>query len=369
MIKFLDLQKVNARFEIEFKKEFQKFLESGYYILGNGVSEFETNYARYCGTKYSIGVSNGLDALVLIFKGYIQLGKLKKGDEIIVPANTFIASVLAILEAGLKPVFVEPNIKTFNIEVLEIKKHISKKTKGILSVHLYGQLSDMLAINNLAKAHDLLVIEDAAQAHGATSVNGKRAGNLGNAAAFSFYPAKNLGALGDGGAITTNNEELAIIIKQLRNYGTVSKYKNELLGVNNRLDEIQALFLNVKLKYLDRDNEQRRAIANRYLNEIINTNISLPYYDRSQNHVFHQFVMLVNNRSDFITYLKSKGVEASIHYPIPPHKQQALIMYKDLKLPITEQIHDTCVSLPISPVMSSQEQTKIINIINSFDGI
>jgi len=366
MIKFLDLHKVNARFETEFKERFQQFLNTGYYILGNGVSTFETNYANYCGTKYCIGVSNGLDALVLIFKGYIALGKLKKGDEIIVPANTFIASILAILEAGLIPVFVEPDTETYNINSSEIKHCVSSKAKAILVVHLYGQLAEIKAIQNIATKHDLLLIEDAAQAHGAVSVNEKRAGNLGDAAAFSFYPAKNLGALGDGGAITTNNEALATIIKQLRNYGTISKYENERIGVNNRLDEIQALFLNIKLKHLDADNSIRQTIAKSYIKGIVNTKITLPFYDDSKNHVFHQFVVLVNDRSTFINYLKSEGVEASIHYPIPPHKQKALQEYKDLKLPITEHIHNTCVSLPISPVMEAKAITKIINVINNF---
>lgn len=366
MIKFLDLHKVNARFEAEFKNQFQRFLDSGYYILGKGVSTFETNYANYCGTKHAIGVSNGFDALVLIFKGYIALGLLKKGDEVIVPANTFIASVLAILEAGLTPVFVEPDVKTYNINPSEIEQHISTKTKAILVVHLYGQLANMEDIQTVANTHNLLVIEDAAQAHGATDTKGKRVGNLGDSAAFSFYPAKNLGALGDGGAITTNNEALANIIKQLRNYGTVSKYENERLGVNNRLDEIQALFLDVKLKQLDLDNTKRQAIAKGYLKGIINDKITLPEYDNSKNHVFHQFVVLVDQRDDFMAFLKAQGVETSIHYPIAPHKQKALQQYKDLKLPITEHIHKHCVSLPISPVLSLNEATNIVNVINNF---
>ncbi len=366
MIKFLDLHKVNARFEAEFKNQFQQFLDSGYYILGKGVSTFETNYANYCGTKHCIGVSNGFDALVLIFKGYIALELLKKGDEVIVPANTFIASVLAILEAGLVPVFVEPDVDTFNINPSEIEQHVSTKTKAILVVHLYGQLAEMEAIQTIANSHNLLLIEDAAQAHGAENIKGKRAGDLGDSAAFSFYPAKNLGALGDGGAITTNNEALATIIKQLRNYGTVSKYENERLGVNNRLDEIQALFLDVKLKQLDTDNTRRQTIAKGYLKGIVNDKITLPFYDDSNNHVFHQFVVLVEDRTAFIDYLKKEGVEASIHYPIAPHKQKALQQYNNLKLPITEHIHKHCVSLPISPVLSLNDATNIVNVINDF---
>ncbi|WP_397363428.1 DegT/DnrJ/EryC1/StrS family aminotransferase [Olleya sp. R77988] len=367
MIKFLDLPKINARFEAEFKNEFSSFLNTGHYILGQGVTDFENNYASFCGTKHCIGVSNGFDALVLIFKGYLELGLLQKNDEVIVPANTFVASILAILEAGLQPVLVEPNAETFNIEASAITSHISDKTKAILVVHLYGQIFNIQAINTLAKANNLLVIEDAAQAHGAVSNSlNLKAGNLANAAAFSFYPAKNLGALGDAGAITTNNTELATTIAKLRNYGTTSKYKNDILGVNNRLDEVQALFLNVKLKSLNADNFARQAIAKRYLSEIKNKKIQLPFYDGTQNHVFHLFVVLVENRDDFIQYLKEKNIETSIHYPIPPHKQKALHRISDLKFPITEKIHETCVSIPISPIMTSLEVDTVIKTLNDF---
>ncbi len=367
MIKFLDLPKINARFESQFKTEFSSFLDSGHYILGEGVKIFETNFASFCGTKYCIGVSNGFDALTLIFKGYLELGLLKKGDEVLVPANTFIASVLALIEAGLQPVFVEPNSETFNIEASEIKKHISKKTKAILIVHLYGQLCNTEAILKLANQNKLLVVEDAAQAHGALneSLNAK-AGNLVNAAAFSFYPSKNLGALGDAGAITTNNTDLAKVILKLRNYGTSSKYKNDVLGVNNRLDEVQALFLNVKLQALNNDNLHRQTIAKRYIAEVNNNKIKLPQYNGTQNHVFHLFVVLVKNREDFIQYLFKNGIETGIHYPIPPHKQKALKRFNHLKFPITEKIHETCVSLPISPVMTDLEVDKVIKSLNSY---
>lgn len=366
MIKFLDLHKINSRFEGQFQEQFKLFLDSGHYVLGKGVSTFETNFANYCNTKHCIGVSNGLDALILIFKGYLELGKLKTGDEVIVPSNTYIATIIAILQAGLKPVFVEPNIETFNIEASEILKHITNKTKAILVVHLYGQLTDMDGIQNIAKQSNLLVIEDAAQAHGATNEYGKPAGSLSNAAAFSFYPSKNLGALGDGGAITTNDLALAKVLKQLRNYGASSKYVNDIIGSNNRLDEIQALFLNVKLKCLDEDNEKRREVALRYLSAITNDKVKLPFYNNSNNHIFHLFVVLVEDRESFIMFLKANGIETLIHYPIPPHNQKALINYKTLQLPITERIHKTCVSLPISPIMTSQEIDHIIKTINEY---
>ena len=367
MIKFLDLPKINARFESEFKSEFNAFLNSGMYVLGEGVKTFEYNYANYCGTKHCIGVSNGFDALALIFKGYIELGLLKKGDEVIVPANTFIASILAIIEVGLKPILIEPNVDSFNIESSEIEKHISAYTKAILIVHLYGQLCDVAEINALAKRNQLLVIEDAAQSPGAIDrLTSKRSGNLCDAAAFSFYPSKNLGALGDAGAVTTNNKALADVIFKLRNYGTSSKYVNDVLGVNNRLDEIQAVFLNVKLKFLDADNAQRLAIANRYLLEVKNSKIKLPTFNGLRNHVFHLFVVLVNNRDHFIDYLESHKVQSGIHYPIPPHKQKALHRFNELKFPITEKIHETCVSIPISPIMTKLQVDTVIEILNDY---
>lgn len=365
MIKFLDLHKINVRFETEFKTKFDAFLQSGWYILGDGVKQFESEFLAYCGTKYCIGTSNGLDALELIFKGYLELGVLQPKDEVIVPANTYIASIISIINTGLTPVLVEPNPKTFNIDVEAIKKNISTKTKAILAVHLYGQLCDMIDINELAKHKNLLVIEDAAQAHGATN-SIKKAGGFGNAAAFSFYPAKNLGALGDAGAITTNNEALAEVIFKLRNYGSSTKYVNDFIGSNNRLDEIQALFLSTKLKHLDADNLRRQEIAKRYLFEVKNPKIKLPFYDGSSNHVFHLFVVLVDNRQEFVNYLKANKIESSIHYPTAPHQQKALYRFNSLKFPLTEKIHETCVSLPISPVMTQGEVDQVITTINNY---
>ena len=367
MIPFLDLNTLNSRFEDELALKFKSFLNSGYYILGNEVKSFEANFSKYCGTTYCIGVANGLDALTLIFKGYIELGKLQLNDEILVPANTYIASILSVLNAGLKPVFVEPDEATFNISPSEIEKHISPKTKGILVVHLYGQLADMKSITAIAKQHKLLVVEDAAQAHGAISnFEEKKAGNLGDAAGFSFYPSKNLGALGDAGAVTTNDKALAEKVKLLRNYGSSKKYVNETLGINSRLDELQAAFLNIKLKYLDDDNKKRRDIAKLYLTHIQNNNIKLPEYNQSENHVFHVFVVRVEQRTDFTGYLDRNHIGYLIHYPIAPHRQEALAAYKSLHLPVTDSIHDTVVSIPISPIMTKTDVQTIINALNHY---
>lgn len=366
MIKFLDLHKINQPFEKVFHEKFQSFLDSGYYILGNEVKQFELEYAAYCGAKYCIGTGNGLDALTLILRAYIQLGNLQKGDEVIVPANTYIASILAIIESGLKPVLVEPDKETYNLSSSELKKHITNNIKAILVVHLYGQLADMNAINIIAKQNKLLVIEDAAQAHGAISSEGIKAGNLCDAAGFSFYPSKNLGALGDGGAVTTNNEELANTIRMLRNYGSSSKYVNKMLGVNSRLDELQASFLRIKLLELDNQNRYRRRVAKQYLSQIENEKVKLPYYNGSENHVFHLFTVKVKDRVDFVNYLEHKKIQTLIHYPLPPHKQKALKEYSNLSFPITENIHETIVSLPMSPVLTKTETETIVEHVNLY---
>ena len=365
MIAFLDLKKINEPYEVAFQEKLKSVLESGWYILGNEVAAFENDFANYCNTKYCIGVGNGFDALVLIFKGYIQLGKLQKGDEVIVPANTYIASILAILEADLVPVLVEPKLETYNINPDLIPEKITSKTKAILAVHLYGQLAEMDQINAIAIKNNLLVIEDAAQAHGAISNFGK-SGNLSNAAAFSFYPGKNLGALGDGGAVTTNDADLAKVIQSLRNYGSEAKYKNEFIGVNSRLDEIQAAFLSVKLPNLDAENAIRRAIANRYLTEIRNDKIILPFWNLSNNHVFHLFVIRTENRGHLQQYLLENGIQTMIHYPIPPHQQKAFESWNHLSFQITEKIHNEFLSLPISPVLTKEEVDSIISILNKY---
>lgn len=359
MIKFLDLQQLNLGYQEQFQEKMKLVLDKGWFILGDEVKSFETNFANYCGSRQCIGVGNGLDALVLIFKAYIQLGKLQKGDEVIVPANTYIASILAILQADLVPVLVEPKLETYNINPDLIEEKITSKTKAILLVHLYGQLCEMDEIIAIGYKHDLLIIEDAAQAHGLIFKGS-------HTRAFSFYPGKNLGALGDGGAITTNDDELAKVLFSLRNYGSEKKYHNEFVGINSRLDELQAAFLNVKLPNLDADNDKRRSIAKRYLSEIKNDKIVLPTWDFSNNHVFHLFVVRTENRNDLQDYLLKNGIETVIHYPIPPHKQKAFPEWNNLSFPITEKIHDEVLSLPISPIMTNDEISIVISILNKY---
>lgn len=366
MIKFLDLEKYNARFKSEFETEFRRFLDSGDYILGDQLMTFEKNFGSFCGSRYCLGTGNGLDALILIFKAYIELGRLEKGDEVIVPANTFIASIIAIIHAGLKPVLVEPDLQTFNISPKEIEKSLSENTRAILAVHLYGQLADINVIREIATTRNLLVIEDAAQAHGAKNKSGKMAGNLADAAAFSFYPAKNLGALGDAGAVTTNDEDLAAMIEKLRNYGTSSKYVNDFIGYNSRMDEIQAMFLNIKLNHLDSDNVRRREIASHYLNSISNEAIKLPYYSGNEDHVFHQFVLLVDERERFIDYLSKYDIGTLIHYPIAPHQQKALSDFKSVHLPITDKIHNSIVSIPLNPMLTNNELNIVVERLNAY---
>ena len=366
MIKFLDLHQINQFYEKDFKDKFDQFLKSGYYVLGSEVTTFETKFASYCHTQHCVGVANGLDALTLIFKAYIQLGKLNKGDAVLVPANTYIASIISILNAGLKPVLVEPDALTFNISPTAFKSKITKDVKAVLVVHLYGQLADMDAINTIAKQHHLLVVEDAAQGHGAVNAVGTKAGNLGHAAAFSFYPTKNLGALGDAGAVTTNDSVLATKIKSLRNYGSHKKYVNSIIGINSRLDELQAAFLNLKLPHLDKENSLRRSIANRYLESINNPKVRLPHYSGKTDHVFHLFVVLVDNREEFINFLKTNGIETMVHYPIAPHQQEALKSFKSVVLPITEKIHKNAVSLPLNTVLTPEEVSTVIEVVNAF---
>jgi len=404
MIQFLDLKKINAPYETAFQEKLKLVLENGWYILGNEVTTFENNFANYCGAKHCIGVGNGFDALVLIFKGYIQLGKLQKGDEVIVPANTYIASILAIIAADLVPVLVEPRLETYNLNPDLISEKITSKTKAILVVHLYGQLAEMEKISEIAEKNNLLIVEDAAQAHGLVLNSKNKIPNSKNkipnsnaeipmqkfqipnsnidsdtnftrslappsgagGAAYSFYPGKNLGALGDGGAVVTNDSELAKVIQSLRNYGSEVKYQNEYIGVNSRLDEIQAAFLNVKLPHLDVENTIRRAIAKRYLSEINNEKIVLPFWDSTNNHVFHLFVIRSENRAELQQYLLDKGIQTLIHYPIPPHQQKAFKSLNNLSFPITEKIHKEVLSLPISPVLTMDEVDFIVSILNQY---
>lgn len=367
MVNFLDLKALNAQHASEIKEACSRVIDSGWYISGNELTNFENEFSKYCGTKYCLGVANGLDALILTFRAWKEMGKLKDGDEVIVPANTYIASVLAITENKLVPVFVEPIPLTFNLDPELARKAITPKTKAILPVHLYGQLADMPAIMKLAKEYNLLVLEDSAQAHGAM-IDGKKAGNWGDASGFSFYPGKNLGALGDAGAITTNDPELAETLKALRNYGSHEKYKNLFKGVNSRLDEIQAAILSVKLKYLDSHTELRRKIIGQYLEKIKNPAIKLPHVSHPSQHVWHLFVVRTASRSKLQDHLKAKGIQTLVHYPIPPHKQEAYKEYGHLSLPLTEKIHDEVLSLPLSPVMIESDIEQVIAGLNSFNG-
>lgn len=349
----------------EYEKAFDDVIRSGWYIQGTQVKAFEQEFADYCETKHCIGVANGLDALTLIIKAYKEMGVMQIGDEVIVPANTYIASILAISENGLTPVLVEPDIQTYNIDPALIEAKITEKTKAIMAVHLYGQVAAMNEINTIAKQHNLKVIEDSAQAHGAI-YNGKRTGNLGNASGFSFYPGKNLGALGDGGAITTNDDQLAEIVRALGNYGSHKKYENKYQGVNSRLDEIQAAFLRVKLKQLDNEIQKRREIAGVYLENINNENIMLPYVNDQQAHVWHLFVIRTKNRDELQKYLLGNGIQTMIHYPISAHNQNAYKSWCEQSFPTTEKLQNEVLSLPISPVINVNEVKKIASGVNEY---
>lgn len=370
MIEFLNLKKINDRDREELKSEFEKFLNSGWYILGSHLKKFENDFAKFCGVNHCIGVANGLDALILILKSYKELGFMKDGDEVLVPSNTYIASILAISNSGLRPVLIEPNINTYLIDETLIEDKINSNTKAILAVHLYGRLCNMDSINKIAQKYHLKVIEDCAQSHGA-SINGQRCGNLSDAAGFSFYPGKNLGALGDAGAVTTNDSKLAETITALRNYGSIKKYENIYKGVNSRLDEIQAAFLSIKLKKLDDDNVIRRKIAQYYIDHIDNDLVVLPYSKKTNienldSNVWHIFAVRVKDRNRFQNYLAENGIQTVIHYPIPPHKQNAYAEWKDDCFPISEKIHEQIISLPISPVIIQAQVEAICNVINCY---
>lgn len=365
MIKFLDLHKINERFRTEIDSRIKQVLDSGWYLLGNQDKEFEKNFADYCGVKHCIGCANGLDALNLIIRAY----GFGAGDEIIVPANTYIASILAISENGCTPVLVEPDIDSYNINPDLIEEKITDKTKAIMVVHLYGQAVQMGKIWALAKKYDLKIIEDSAQAHGArVNVNGRfcRVGNLGDASGFSFYPGKNLGCMGDGGAVTTNDDELAKKIRTIANYGSDYKYHHIYKGINSRLDEIQAAILDVKLPHLDKDNVIRREIAEYYRENIKNPKIILPQTYDEKAHVWHVFVIRCNDRNALQKHLEANDIQTNIHYPTTPHKQECYSEYSSLSLPITEKIHREVISLPISPVMTDEEVKKVVEAVNAF---
>lgn len=362
-VKFLDLKKINSYYKSDLEAAFRGVLNSGQYILGNQVNKFEESFADFCGSQYCIGVGNGLDALSIILKSYKELGLFKDGDEIIVPANTFIATVLSVSNSNLKPVFIEPDILSYNINPDKIEEKITKNTRAIIAVHLYGRCAEMDAINNIAKKYSLKIIEDAAQSHGAL-YNRKKVGNLGDAAAFSFYPGKNVGSLGDAGCITTNDHELHNIIKKMSNYGSEKKYYSDVKGVNSRLDEIQAAVLNVKMQNIDEESKMRRHVAKFYCDNIKNENIILPQIfeddDKSNRNVWHLFVIRSKKRELLKQELEKHGIESGIHYPIPPHKQKCYREYNNLSFPITEKIHNEVLSLPMHPYIEEQELEIVI---------
>lgn len=365
MIKFLDLYKINQQYRKELDGSIKRVLNSGYYLFGEELKNFENNFSKYIGTKYCVGTANGLDALRLIIRAYKELGSFKDNDEIIVPANTYIASILAITDNNLTPILIEPDIDTYNINPDLIEEKITNKTKAIMIVHLYGQAVNMEKIWKLAKKYKLKIIEDSAQSHGSKYKN-KMTGNLGDASGFSFYPGKNLGCFGDGGAVTTNDKELADTIRALGNYGSKEKYVNIYQGLNSRLDEIQAAVLNVKLKYLDKENQKRREIAKYYLENIKNPKIILPKITNFEEHNFYVFVIRTKNRNELQNYLAKNEIGSLIHYPIPPHKQLAYKEWNKLSFPITEQIHNEILSIPINSILNQKEIKKIINTINHF---
>lgn len=360
-IPFLNLKAINKPFELEIKEVFDEVLEKGWYILGEKGRAFEEAFAQFCNVKYCLGVANGLDALTIILKACA----FPLEAEILVASNTYIATILAIKHAGYVPVLVEPSLETYLIDPANIEQKITSKTSAILVTHLYGKCCDMQAINLIAKKHHLYVFEDAAQAHGA-KYKGKLAGNLSDGAGFSFYPSKNLGALGDAGAITTNDDALAEKIMALRNYGSSKKYVFDYQGINSRLDEIQAAILSLKLRKLEDDNHYRRKIASLYLNNIKNDKIILPPNDTLDDDVWHLFVIRTNQRDDFVKYMLSKGIGTDIHYPIPPHQQNAFTEWNRVSLPITEKIHKEVVSIPLNPSLTENEITYIIETINIF---
>ena len=362
MIKYLDLKAINAQYDQEIHEAIRQVVDSGWYLKGEATKCFEQNYAEYIGTKYCIGCGNGLDALTLILRAYIEKGVMQPGDEIIVPANTFIASILSISECGLTPVLVEPSIDTFQIDDSLIEEAITERTKALMIVHLYGRCAYTKKIGTICKKYNLKLIEDNAQAHGCV-FKGKKTGSLGDVAAHSFYPGKNLGAFGDAGAVTTNDKELAQVIKELGNYGSSKKYVFDYQGRNSRIDEIQAAILNVKLRHLDADNQRRQAVADYYINTIKHSEIILPIPSDS---VYHIFPILCERRDELQQYLKENGVETMIHYPIPPHKQACYKEWNDLSFPITERIHCQELSLPCHPTLKKEEVDQIVSLLNRF---
>lgn len=366
MIKFLDLQKITAKYADEIHAAVNRVVDSGWYLQGEENKRFEADYAEYIGTNFAVGCGNGLDALIWIFRAYVEMGVMQPGDEVIVPANTYIASILAITENGLKPVLVEPSLETYQIDDSKIEEAITEKTKAVLIVHLYGQCAYTDKIGELCQKYHLKLVEDNAQAHGC-KFNGRRTGSLGDAAGHSFYPGKNLGAFGDAGAVTTNDEELAKVVRAVANYGSQRKYVFKYQGRNSRLDEIQAAILDTKLKHLDEDIAIRKQVAKYYIEHITNPQIVTPIVKDWDAHVFHIFTIRCAQRDTLQQYLTENGIQTVIHYPIPPHKQECYKEWNNLSFPITEQIHREELSLPMSPVMTEEEVKKVVEVVNEWN--
>ena len=366
MIKFLDLQKITQKYSDEIHEAVNRVVDSGWYLQGKENEKFETDYAQYIGTRYAVGCANGLDALIWIFRAYLEMGVMQPGDEVIVPANTYIATILAITENGLKPIFVEPKLNTLEIDDDKIEEVITPRTKAIAIVHLYGRIAYTEKIGELCKKYQLKLVEDCAQSHGCLYSDSRMTGNIGDAAGHSFYPGKNLGALGDGGAVTTNDDELAKVIRALANYGSQKKYVFRYTGRNSRLDEIQAAVLDVKLRYLVEDNNHRKKVGCYYIDYINNPLIQLPDTLPIESNVFHLFPILCKKRDELHGYLEQNGVGTVIHYPIAPHKQECYKAWNDMSLPITEYIADHELSLPIGPAIAMEDVAKVVELINNF---
>ena len=365
-MQFLDLKKITQQYADEIHEAVSRVTDSGWYLQGKENELFEQEYSSYIGTKYCVGCANGLDALTLIYRAYIEMGLLQAGDEVIVPANTYIASILAITENGLVPVLVEPKAETLEIDEEQIERHITERTRSIMIVHLYGRCAYTDKIGEICSKHGLLLVEDNAQAHGCRTADGRRTGSIGDAAGHSFYPGKNLGALGDGGAVTTNNQQLAETVRTLANYGSSRKYVFKYAGRNSRLDELQAAVLRVKLAHLDDDNSHRSKVAQRYIDNIKNPLICLPETMYEGGNVFHLFPVFCERRDELQQYLHDNNVQTLIHYPIPPHKQECYSDWNAMSLPITEQLHQQELSLPISQVMTIDEADEVVRLVNRF---
>ena len=374
MIKYLDLKAINSLYDDENRSAVSRVLDSGWYLKGEATRQFEQHYAEYIGTRYCIGCGNGLDALTLIFRAYMEMGVMQQGDEVIVPANTYIASILAITECGLKPVLVEPSWETLQIDDTLIEQAITPRTRAIMIVHLYGCCAYTSQIGDICRKHQLKLIEDNAQAHGCT-FEGRKTGSLGDAAGHSFYPTKNLGALGDAGAVTTNDSQLAAVVEALGNYGSSNKYVFDYVGRNSRMDEIQAAILDVKLKHLDTDNQRRKEMAARYQREVSNDLVRLrlvgnEQYSRSslppRDSVYHILPVFCERREELQKFLLDNGIETQIHYPIPPHKQRCYPEWNNLSLPITEKIHAQELSIPCNQALTDAETERVIALLNAF---